>query len=191
MKRIPEKVKCKAIVTEIEVDLRKWIVNELLLTHKLDQIIDPKTIESLNYKSQSEDQASDDTHLINYADYGQCLNIINKNKKKLTTDSQLIYQNIETDLLNMKHVRDRCAHGNLWASDIDETYTFLEKIKKYKSLFSNIFGEIKSFDDPNHIEFLDDLGNDQLEKGAEIDNSLPEIDCDETGFIGRINIKKK
>ena len=79
--RITEKTKCKVIVTEIEVDLRNWINEELLSTNKLTNLADDKTINSLKYKSKFENPEVSDELLINFADYGQCIDLISKNKK--------------------------------------------------------------------------------------------------------------
>ena len=35
---LTEKIKCKAIATEIEVDLRNWISNELLIKNSLEEL---------------------------------------------------------------------------------------------------------------------------------------------------------
>ena len=89
----------------------------------------------------------------------------------------------------MKNVRDRCAHGNLLANDIDETYLFIEKIKSYESLFVNVFNELSNLLDSETIDsFYEDK---VLEKGFEVENNLPEIEYDETGFIGRIKVKQR
>ncbi len=187
--RITEKTKCKVIATEIEVDLRNWINEELLSTNKLTNLADDKTINSLKYKSKFENPEVSDELLINFADYGQCIDLISKNKKKLTSNSLLIYQDLEKNLRSMKNVRDRCAHGNLLANDIDETYLFIEKIKSYKSVFLNVFNELSNLLDG---ETIDSYYEDKvLEKGFEIENNLPDIEYDETGFIGRIKIKQR
>ena len=80
--RITEKTKCKVIATEIEVDLRNWISEEFLSNNKLINLVDDKTINSLKYKSKFENPEISDDLLINFADYGQCIDLISKNKKK-------------------------------------------------------------------------------------------------------------
>ena len=119
---LTEKIKCKAIATEIEVDLRNWISNELLIKNSLEELSNSKVIDNLKYKSKLQNEYIDDEDLINYLDFGQCLEILKKNKKKFTSDSLIIYQDLEEILISMKEVRDRSAHGNLIVDDIDTTY---------------------------------------------------------------------
>ena len=73
---LTEKIKCKAIATEIEVDLRNWISNELLIKNSLEELSNSKVIDNLKYKSKLQNEYIDDEDLINYLDFGQCLEIL-------------------------------------------------------------------------------------------------------------------
>lgn len=186
---LTEKLKCTAIATGIEVDLRNWIAEELLVKNSLENLCNENIISNLKYKSKLNEDELEDEDLKNYLDYGQCLEIIRKNKKSLSAESQLIFQELENSLTRMKQVRDRCAHGNLLANDIDTTYEFLNEIRKYENLFKNIFSEYENFSKPDYLNKLN-LSKD-LDKGFEVENNLPKIDYDETGFIGRVEIKRR
>ena len=130
MNRITGETKCIIIALSIEKDLREWIKNDLLPVKNIDNLLNVKLIERLKYKLQINDEIIDDDELINGADYGECISILDEHKKTLNNHSQLIFQDIKDDLINIKQVRDRGAHKNLLATDIDEMDQFIKKIKQ-------------------------------------------------------------
>ena len=189
MNRITGETKCTIIALSIEKDLREWIKNDLLPVKNIDNLLNVKLIERLKYKLQINDEIIDDDELINGADYGECISILDEHKKTLNSQSQLIFQDIKDDLINIKQVRDRGAHKNLLATDIDEMDQFIKKIKKYSNLFLTVFKEIENWKNKDNVEnyFLDE----ELEKGEEIQNNLPENEFDGLGFIRRDKLEKR
>lgn len=189
MNRITGETKCTIIALSIEKDLREWIKNDLLPVKNIDNLLNVKLIERLKYKLQINDEIIDDDELINGADYGECISILDEHKKTLNNQSQLIFQDIKDDLINIKQVRDRGAHKNLLATDIDEMDQFIKKIKKYSNLFLTVFKEIENWKNKDNVEnyFLDE----ELEKGEEIQNNLPDNEFGGLGFIRRDKLEKR
>ena len=189
MNRITGETKCTIIALSIEKDLREWIKNDLLPVKNIDNLLNVKLIERLKYKLQINDEIIDDDELINGADYGECISILDEHKKTLNNQSQLIFQDIKDALINIKPVRDRAAHKNLLATDIDEMDQFIKKIKKYSNLFLTVFKEIENWKNKNNVENY--LLDEELEKGEEIQNNLPDNEFGGLGFIRRDKLEKR
>jgi hypothetical protein len=189
MNRITGETKCIIIALSIEKDLREWIKNDLLPVKNIDNLLNVKLIERLKYKLQINDEIIDDDELINGADYGECISILDEHKKTLNNQSQLIFQDIKDALINIKPVRDRAAHKNLLATDIDEMDQFIKKIKKYSNLFLTVFKEIENWKNKNNVENY--LLDEELEKGEEIQNNLPDNEFGGLGFIRRDKLEKR
>ena len=189
MIRITGEMKCTLVALSIEKDLRQWIKNEILTIKNIDDLLNEKLKIQLKHKLHIKDEIIDDNELINVADYGECIDILNEHKKVLTHQSQLIYLEIKDSLISTKQIRDRAAHKSLLASDIDGIDQFIKKIKKYSGLFLTVFAEIENWKDNNSIEI--DFDREELEKGEEIQNNLPENEFDGLGFIRRDKLEKR
>lgn len=187
MNKISAEDKCTIISLSIEKDLRNWIKNEILISNNLKNLVSEKVLESLKFKNESEDE--DDEGLINRADFGQCFGILDQHKELLTSDSKSIFKKINNSLIQIKNVRDRSAHKNLLASDIDELENFINKITPYKNIFFYVFNDVenlKSSNDSNYLNFEEKLDSNEV-----IENNLPNTDHQETGFIRRDKLLKK
>lgn len=187
MNRISAEHKCTLLALSIEKDLRNWIKSEILISHNLKSLINENILNKLKLKANAIDE--DDRELINGADFGECFSILDQHKNLLTSDSKLIFNEINSILIQIKKVRDRSAHKNLLASDIDEMEDFIEKVDPYKQLFETVFSDLEKLknnkDDKNF--FLDE----ELESNEVIENNLPITDHQETGFIRRDKLIKK
>ncbi len=186
--KITAETKCTILAISIEKDLRNWIKDELLNTNRLKNLVDIKIIERLKIKTENNSDDNDD-ELINGADFSECYDILNQHKNLLTKESKLIFEDLSKSLLSIKHVRNRSAHKNLLASDIDEMENFINKTSIYENIFLVLFSELKNFSEKKHNEdfFLEE----ELETDNEIENNLPPTEHQETGFIRRDKIIKK
>ena len=149
--KITAETKCTILAISIEKDLRNWIRNDLLNTNRLKNLVDIKIIERLKIKTENNSDDNDD-ELINGADFSECYDILNQHKNLLTKESKLIFEDLSKSLLSIKHVRDRSAHKNLLASDIDEMENFINKTTIYENIFLVLFSELKNFSEKKHNE---------------------------------------
>ena len=187
MKKISAEHKCTLLALSIEKDLRNWIKNEILISNNLKSIVNENLLKKLRIKTES--VSDNDEELINGADYGECFSILTQHKDLLTSDSKLTFIEIRDLLLQIKKVRDRSAHKNLLASDIDEMEEFINKIDPYKNIFSTVFNDVEKLrDKKNENNFTLD---EELESSEVIENNLPLTDHQETGFIRRDKLLKK
>lgn len=187
MNKISAEDKCTIISLSIEKDLRNWIKNEILISNNLKNLVSKSVLENLKFKNESEDE--DDEGLISRADFGQCFGILEQHKELLTSDSKSIFMEINNSLIQIKDVRDRSAHKNLLASDIDELEDFINKISPYKNIFFYVFNDVeklKSSNDKSYLSFEEKLDSNEV-----IENNLPNTDHQETGFIRRDKLLKK
>ena len=187
MNKISAEDKCTIISLSIEKDLRNWIKNEILISNNLKNLVSKSVLENLKFKNESEDE--DDEGLISRADFGQCFGILEQHKELLTSDSKSIFREINNSLIQIKDVRDRSAHKNLLASDIDELEDFINKISPYKNIFFYVFNDVeklKSSNDRSYLSFEEKLDSNEV-----IENNLPNTDHQETGFIRRDKLLKK
>ena len=187
MNKISAEHKCTLLALSIEKDLRSWIRNEILVSNKLKNIVNENILTKL--KSKTEFDNDDDNELINGADYGECIGILNQHKDLLTPDSKLIFKEISDLLIQIKKVRDRSAHNTLLASDIDEMEEFINKIDPYKNIFFSLFNNVEKLKNNknSNVFSLDE----ELESIEVIENNLPLTDHQETGFIRRDKLIKK
>ncbi len=184
--KISAEIKCTILAISIEKDLRNWIKSELLNTNKLSNLVDQNLFNRLKIKCENID---DDEELINGADFGECYNLLNQHKNLLTSDSKIIFDELNNSLLLIKKVRDRSAHKNLLASDIDEMETFINYISNYKNIFVTFFLELEKLSSGRFDEEY--VLDEELEIDNEIDNNLPSTEHQETGFIRRDKLIKK
>ena len=187
MNKITAEIKCTILALSIEKDLRNWIKNELLNSNNLNNLINEKLLNRLKLKV--DDEIADDDSLINGADFGESFAILDQHKSKLTSDSKLIFEKINQDLINIKKVRDRRAHKNLLASDIDEMEMFIKKISIHKHIFITLFSELKNLTNKDYD--FDFYLDEELEKDEEIENNLPITEHQETGFIRRDKLDRR
>ena len=187
MNKISAEHKCTLLALSIEKDLRSLIKNEILPSNNLKNIVNENLINKLKFKTNISDD--NDVSLINGADFGECLGILDQNKNHLTSDSKLIFIEISDLLVEIKKVRDRSAHKNLLASDIDEMEDFINKIKPYEHIFVTVFNDLEKLTNNNNEKYIH--LDQELESNEVIENNLPLTEHQETGFIRRDKLIKK
>lgn len=174
-------------ISSIELDLRKFIlVNNISL-----DMFDNKITERIkkDEKNLSITGYSKDDKLF-YLDFGDYLHLLNNYFKEKTPELQRLLKNLES----IVPIRNRVMHSRpLHLDDDIVLQNFVNNYKDYSSLisFDNLYSSIKNIE-TNPSYFYDKTPDfNVVYIGKSIEHNLPMVDYDDTGFVGRDEVKKQ
>lgn len=186
-----------AFISSIEIDLRRFISTNITETNQ-SLLFDEKLKEKLIDRSKSSLEFDFDlSNLIQYLDFGDCINLINKFKRIFPQSFEEKLAKLTKELEKVTPVRNRVMHSRpLEFEDFPIVTDFIKEVKYYDFIkwTSTVDIENKISNDPSAIfsikipEFIDTSTDKVL-------NNLPPVEFDDTGFVGRSveiqNIKQK
>lgn len=170
-------------ISALELDLRDYI-----LINNIDINVD-SILERLKKRTQSEDY-KEKLLFLDFSDYVDCINLYFKSTDK----REHIYKDFITDIQTIIPIRNRVMHSRPLLAD-DETIVldFVERRNKYYSILET-----------NHLDSSDELVKNNLKYFYEnapdfnsvyispsVEHNLPMVDYEDTGFVGREEVKKQ
>lgn len=175
------------LLSNIETDLRKSIIN-------IDYLeVDTSILERLSerYKSDKNSITDDLILLIDYADLGDYIQILNSNSSKFI-DTKLLNK-LTKEIEKIIPTRNRIMHIRPLESNDDELIiSFVTKLNSYSSIinFSETISEYKKIkENPDYL--LSIVPSIVIKEKQNIKHNLPMVDYDDTGFVGRIKDKEE
>lgn len=174
-----------AIISSIEIDLRKFILLNLTNENKMI-ILNEDLINKLKARSKS-NYVGDMEDLIDFLDFGDISQLIAKLKNIFPNCYKEQITLLSKDLIAITPTRNRVMHSRpLEFEDFATIKDFTEKLNVFEFVkWSESIKMIKdiekdptcvyAFKIPNNINYSDDR----------IMNNLPHVEFDDTGFIGR------
>ena len=175
------------LLSNIETDLRKSIIN-------IDYLeVDTSILERLSerYKSDKNSITDDLILLIDYADLGDYIQILNSNSSKFI-DTKLLNK-LTKEIEKIIPTRNRIMHIRpLEPNDDELIISFVTKLNSYSSIinFSETISEYKKIkENPDYL--LSIVPSMVIKEKQNIKHNLPMVDYDDTGFVGRIKDKEE
>ncbi len=173
------------IISSIELDLRSFIIEHNIDFFQYNQTI----IERIANENGNTDESFAKDFGIHYLDFGDYIQIIAKFLKENHLDNSIIQK-----LQELVAIRNRVMHSRpLLSEDIDKAESFVEKYAKPNSFisFSNVKESVKKINKNPELFFdkTPDFSSFYIPKSVE--NNLPMVDYDDTGFVGREEKKKQ
>lgn len=175
------------LLSNIETDLRKSIINNDYLevgTSILERL-------SERYKSDKNSITDDLILLIDYADLGDYIQILNSNSSKFI-DTKLLNK-LTKEIEKIIPTRNRIMHIRpLEPNDDELIISFVTKLNSYSSIinFSETISEYKKIkENPDYL--LSIVPSMVIKEKQNIKHNLPMVDYDDTGFVGRIKDKEE
>lgn len=175
------------LLSNIETDLRKSIIN-------IDYLeVDTSILERLSerYKSDKNSITDDLILLIDYADLGDYIQILNSNSSKFI-DTKLLNK-LTKEIEKIIPTRNRIMHIRpLEPNDDELIISFVTKLNSYSSIinFSETISEYtKIKENPDYL--LSIVPSMVIKEKQNIKHNLPMVDYDDTGFVGRIKDKEE
>lgn len=173
------------LLSNIETDLRMSLINIGGLE------VDSSILEKLSerYKSDKNSTTDELTLLIDYADLGDYIQILNSNSSKLI-DIKLLNK-LTKEIEKIIPTRNRIMHIRpLEPNDDELIINFVTKLNKYSSIidFSETISEYtKIKENPDYL--LSIVPSILIKERQNVKHNLPMVDYDDTGFVGRIKDK--
>ena len=175
------------LLSNIETDLRKSITN-------IDYLeVDTSILGRLSerYKSDKNSITDDLILLIDYADLGDYIQILNSNSSKFI-DTKLLNK-LTKEIEKIIPTRNRIMHIRpLEPNDDELIISFVTKLNSYSSIinFSETISEYtKIKENPDYL--LSIVPSMIIKEKQNIKHNLPMVDYDDTGFVGRIKDKEE
>ncbi len=169
------------LLSNIEIDLRKNIVDN----DKIEK--NSSILEKLKnrYKDDNNNETNDIMFLINYADLGDYIQILNSNCLKFINSKMV--KKLTDEIEKIVPTRNRIMHIRpLEPNDDKLIIDFVNKMNKFSDIinFSNTISEYNKIkEDPDYL--LSVVPNIIIKEKQKIKHNLPMVDYDDTGFIGR------
>lgn len=173
------------LLSNIETDLRMSLINIGGLE------VDSSILEKLSdrYKSDKNSTTDELTLLIDYADLGDYIQILNSNSSKFI-DIKLLNK-LTKEIEKIIPTRNRIMHIRpLEPNDDELIINFVTKLNKYSSIidFSETISEYtKIKENPDYL--LSIVPSILIKERQNVKHNLPMVDYDDTGFVGRIKDK--
>lgn len=173
------------LLSNIETDLRMSLINIGGLE------VDSSILEKLSerYKSDKNSTTDELTLLIDYADLGDYIQILNSNSSKFV-DIKLLNK-LTKEIEKIIPTRNRIMHIRpLEPNDDELIINFVTKLNKYSSIidFSETISEYtKIKENPDYL--LSIVPSILIKERQNVKHNLPMVDYDDTGFVGRIKDK--
>lgn len=173
------------LLSNIETDLRTSLINIGCLE------VDSSILEKLSdrYKSDKNSTTDELTLLIDYADLGDYIQILNSNSSKFI-DIKLLNK-LTKEIEKIIPTRNRIMHIRpLEPNDDELIINFVTKLNKYSSIidFSETISEYtKIKENPDYL--LSIVPSILIKERQNVKHNLPMVDYDDTGFVGRIKDK--
>lgn len=175
------------LLSSIELDLRKSIVE--INNLKIDDTILEKF--SQRYFDDKNDNAEDLNLLINYADLGDYVQVLNSNSNSFLDKKNL--KKLTKEIEKIISTRNRIMHVRpLEANDDTTVLDFIKKLGEFNNTvdFSETISEYKKIqDNPDYL--LSIIPNIIVKEKQKVKHNLPMVDYDDTGFVGRIKDKEE
>ena len=182
-----------AIFDALEKDLRSLLLDELLPYHNLDSVLTNHELAKISdrHKTFQESQISNDDDsvaLVQYLDFLDTVQIINRNKRKIPSLLAKYFVGITPTLEKCAPIRNSVMHGR--PLEIDNFSTICAVANKLSTdtdynwhHVSETLSEIDN--DSSYVFGLNFTISDESPSGAY--HNLPIPDFDDTGFVGRKN----
>lgn len=172
-------------VSSIELDMRDYIVNYSV---DISQYVE-KAKERMN-KGESDDSAS---NIVTFLDFGDYVELINLHLK-VNSINTTIAKKLLASLKELIPVRNKIMHSRpITHEDQELVIGFVNKSKEYDSVinFKHLENSINLIEKNPNV-FYEKMPNfDLLYIHDQIENNLPLVDYDDTGFIGREDKKSE
>lgn len=172
-------------ISSIELDLRDFIrINNISV-----DIFKDKIVTRIMQNGAFDENSYNDNKLF-YLDFGDYLQLISSNYK---TETDLL-KKLVNDLEKITPIRNRVMHSRpLHLDDDTILQNFVNNHKNYSSIivFEHLIDSIKQIENnPNY--FYDKTPDFNIVYiGKSIEHNLPMVDYDDTGFVGREEVKKQ
>ena len=186
-----------AIFDALEKDLRALLLSEILPYHNLTSVLNEMEVSKLTdryiHSAGSETEEMQDFHrLIPYLDFLDSVQIINRNRKKLSPPLAKYLSNVTASLEKCAPVRNSVMHGR--PLDIDDFPTIC-------GIASKLAAD-REYNWPNLSETVLEIENDDSyvfglrftildDSPSGAFHNLPAPDFDDTGFVGRQSVSTK
>lgn len=173
------------LLSNIEIDLRKSIIGIDCLE------VESSILQRLSERYNSDKNSDTDelALLIDYADLGDYIQILNSNRSRFI-DAKLLSK-LTKDIEKIIPTRNRIMHIRpLEPNDDEFIIKFVTKLNNYSSLidFSETISEYNKIkENPNYL--LSIVPSIVAKEKQEIIHNLPMVDYDDTGFVGRTKDK--
>ena len=175
------------LLSNIETDLRTSIINIEGL--EVDSSILGRLSE--RYNSDKNSTTEELTLLIDYADLGDYIQILNSNSSRFL-DTKLLNK-LTKEIERIIPTRNRIMHIRpLEPNDDELIISFVTKLNKYSSIidFSETISEYtKIKENPDYL--LSIVPGIVIKEKQNVKHNLPMVDYDDTGFVGRIKDKEE
>jgi len=178
-----------ALITAFEDDLRNEIRSTLLPQRGIEELVGPeiysKCLDRYN-RDFDATQASSEAQLINYLDYAESVQILNKNKSLLSNLYSNHLTSVTQQLDSITPVRNRVMHTRpLLFDDLAKTLNVAALVRnKMPEFWKQTEKALKRLEDnPSYVLGLSIPPTDPEDSG--VSHNLPLPDFDETGFLGR------
>lgn len=179
-----------AFISCIEIDLRNFIIDNISESNQ-DFIFNQELILKLKDRSRKngsfESFEDDPINLIEYLDFGDCVELLNKFKKIYPKSFQDNIEKLSRKLEETIPIRNRVMHSRpLEYEDLPTITDFVDILQKYDFIKWNQTLEMrdKIREDPSNIFGLKIPKLSDYQEDRVLHN-LPGAEFDDTGFIGR------
>ena len=179
-------------LSAIELDLRAFVSLNNLPTEQYKSKIRERILKVSSNSDFEETYKNDKYNYLDFGDYFQMICIYFKNQGY----TNLLNKEFLEKLQPLTEIRNRVMHSRpLFENDFDVVMSFVKESRKFTSFFDftnlketrtqinkeDYFGVTKMFSDSIAKPFVE----------PSIENNLPLVDFDDTGFIGRDEKKKE
>ncbi len=182
-----------AFISSVEIDLRNFIINNIT-EYNEKVIIDPDLLIKLKSRSGKDDKFENDVlELLQYTDFGDCVSLLSKYSKFIPKSFANEIEDLYKDLIKIIPIRNRVMHSRpLEYEDMPVVLDFIKVINKFCIVNWSEVASIKDKieKDPSMVFGLKiPKIHDYIEQ--KILHNLPEVEFDDTGFVGRKNEREK
>src|SRR5690606_11755934 len=196
MARITEiRLTLAAFIYGIEIDLKNVLKKYVTPFHEnADFFQDPqltsKVIDRFNKDNPGVDFRNNLDDVVDFMDFYDSFNVLNKNKVFLPKQTAEYLSNIFSSLCQLVPIRNRVMHTRpLLGGDFSFVYDFIQNLPINAPLDWKYTIEAKTLieSDPSYLLTLRLPPIASYEQPSKVVHNLPIPDFDDTGFIGRTN----
>ena len=172
------------LISSIELDLRFFILSNNLDFSEYDEKINKRMENSIYDKKNKEDR-------VKFLDFSEYYLVIKKLNVSQTHKN--LFDELLLKIYKLTPIRNRVMHTRpLHEEDYDDVVSFAKSCKKYSPifLFDNLIDAFENIDSLSSFAMAGKAEDKFFYIENSVENNLPIVDYDDTGFVGR-NAKKK
>jgi Tfp pilus assembly protein PilF/cold shock CspA family protein len=182
-----------AYISSIEIDMRDFL-EENITEENVDSLINEELLKKIKNRSSEEfDFQVDHLDFIEYLDFGDIVNLISKIKKYFPKGIQADVSEFISLIEDIIPIRNRVMHSRPFKyDDYPKVNNFISSTKKFSFIqWSELNDAIEQLKKDPSLIFTYDIPEIEEISCCKIFHNLPQVEFDDTGFVGREKDLKK